>query len=299
MKKPVQMLLVLPLLLGCLGLAAAQDKSMGMEMGMTTPPPKVLVIFREYVKPGKSGATHEKSESAFVQAMTKAKWPTHYFAADSLSGKPRSLFFTGYDSFEAWEKDNQAVQKNATLSAALDRASVADGALLDSADGSVLTFSDEYSLHPAVDIAHMRYLEISLYHVKPGHRKDWDDLVKLVTKAYEKVPGSHWTTFEDVYGQGEGGTFVVIVPMKSAAEIDVMLGQGKDFMAAMGEDGMKKLGELEQAAIDNTFHNLFIFNPKMSYPPNEWVKADPDFWKPKAAMAMPAAKKPAEKPASQ
>jgi hypothetical protein len=30
----------------------------------------------------------------------------------------------------------------------------------------------------------------------------------------------------------------------------------------------------------------------MSYPQEEWIKADPDFWKPK--MAAPAAVKPAE-----
>ena len=105
------------LVFGGLGVAA-QD--------MTTPP-KVLSIYREFVKPGKSGMRHEKAESAFVQAMTRAKWPTHYLTVTSLSGKPRALFLTRYDSFEAWEKDALATQKNEALSAALDRAAVADG----------------------------------------------------------------------------------------------------------------------------------------------------------------------------
>jgi hypothetical protein len=34
--------------------------------------------------------------------------------------------------------------------------------------------------------------------------------------------------------------------------------------------------------------NLYEFKPSMSYPPDEWIKADA-FWKPKAAAA--AAKK--------
>ena len=46
----------------------------------------------EFVKP---------SESAFVQAMTRAKWPAHYLAVSSVTGKPRVLFLTGYDSFPA------------------------------------------------------------------------------------------------------------------------------------------------------------------------------------------------------
>ena len=57
---------------------------------------------------------------------------------------------------------------------------------------------------------------------------------------------------------------------------------------------MKKLGELEAAAVESRQTNLFAFNPRMSYPPDAWVNADPDFWKPKPA-AMP--KKAADKPA--
>jgi hypothetical protein len=295
MKSSMRLLLGLSLLLGCMSFVTAQDKSEGM--GMTTPPPKVVVIYREFLKPGKNGATHEKSESAFVQAMTRAKWPTHYFAVDALSGRPRSLFLTPYDSFEAWEKDNQAVQKNATLSAALDKAAVVDGELLSEADASVLTYNEEQSLRPAVDIAHMRYFEISLYRVRPGHRRDWNALVKLVTAAYEKIPDAHWATYEAAYGQ-EGATYVIFVPMKSAVEIDHAFAQDKDFVAAMGEEGMKKLSELESATIEFSQTNLFLFNPKMSYPPDAWVKADPDFWKPKPAMAAPIVpKKAAEKPA--
>ena len=43
-------------------------------------PPNVLVIQREYLKPGKSGAIHVKSEANFIKASNDAKWPTHYIA---------------------------------------------------------------------------------------------------------------------------------------------------------------------------------------------------------------------------
>ncbi len=38
-------------------------------------PPKILVIFREWVKPGKADSVHEKSEAAYVHAMAQAKEP--------------------------------------------------------------------------------------------------------------------------------------------------------------------------------------------------------------------------------
>jgi hypothetical protein len=106
--KSMGLLLGACVLAGC-AVAVAQEPS------AIKPPPKVLSVTREYTKPGRNGTPHEKTESAFVPAMARAKWPTHYLAVDSITGKPRSLFFTGYESFEAWEKDVMAVQKNAAL----------------------------------------------------------------------------------------------------------------------------------------------------------------------------------------
>ena len=286
MKKLAGLLLGSFLLMGTVNMAAQE----------TVPPPKVLSIIREFVKPGKSGVVHEKSESAFVQAMARAKWPTHYLAVSSMSGKPRVLFLTGYDSFEAWEKDVAATQKNATLSAALDRAAFADGELLSDYDSSALVYSDEYSLRSAVDIPHMRYFEISLYRVRAGHDHDWDTIVKMVKAADEKIPDARWATYRAVFGQ-EGTTYVVFTPLKSEAEIDQESARRKQFMANMGEDGMNKFSELLAGAIEFSQHHLFSFTPSMSYPADEWVKADPDFWKPKASAAA-APKKSAEKPAA-
>jgi len=278
----------LSFLAGGIGVASAQESG-------TMAPPNVLVLYREYLKPGKAGMSHQKTESAFIQAATKAKWPQHYFDVDSLSGRPRSLFLYPYDSFDAWEKDHLASQKNTALAAANDRAAVADGDLLSDADSIVLSYRPNQSLRADGSIATDRYFEISLYQVRAGHGKEWDDLVKMVLAAYEKIPQAHWATYEVAFGQQPNTTYVVFSALKSASEIDQEPMQDKAFVAAMGEDGMKKLTDLESSAIESRQTNLFEFNPAMSYPPEEWIKADPDFWKPKAmAPAMP--KKAAEKP---
>jgi len=258
-------------------------------------PPKVLVIVREFLKPGKAGSPHIKTESGFVNAFAAAKWPTHYLAMDSLSGQSRSLFIIGYDSFEAWEKDNLASMNNPTLFAALDRASIADGDLLTSTESSTFVYRDDYSLRAKVNIPQMRYFEISRFHVRPGHQKDWEALVKMYISGYEKaVPNGRWATFEDMYGHNSDGNYIVIVPMKSLAETDRGFTDSKQFAAAMGEDGMKKLAELEASCIDSAETNLFMFNPKMSYVSEKWINADPAFWKPKAPAGKKAEPKPAQ-----
>jgi len=267
------------LLFGCLGTIAAAQEKEGMHQ-----PPKVLNVIREYTKPGKGGASHEKTESAFIQALTAAKWPSHYLAVDSMSGRPRTLFLTAFDSFEAMEKDGKAFEKNATLAAAVDHAGVVDGELLSETDMTDLVYREDLSLRGATDIPHMRYFEISLFHIKQGHDHDWETLVKMYQDAFEKIPDVHWATYQAVYGQPDN-TYVIFNPMKSASEIDKGFAQGKQFESAMGEEGMKKLRELTAATVEDSQTNLFSFNPRMSYIGEDWIKADPEFWKPKAAHA--------------
>jgi hypothetical protein len=256
--------------------AAAQESA-----GMSTPP-KVLVIQREVLKPGKGGAPHQKTESAFVRAMAAAKDTTYYLGMDAISGPSRSLFFTGYGSFAEWEKEALAEQKNAALSAALDRAAVADGDLLQSYETSMFVLRDDYSLNAATDLAHDRYFEIGVFHVKPGHDEDWSSIMKLVKDAYAKVPGVQWAMYERVYG-GPDHYFIYITPLKSAAEIDTNFANGPKFVEAIGKDGMKQLNSLLAESVDQDELNLFALNPAISYVRPEMIKADPTFWKPAPA----------------
>ncbi len=183
------------------------------------------------------------------------------------------------------------------MSADLARAWAGDGELLSDTDGGTFQFNEEYSLRPNVDIAHMRYFEIGRFQLRPGHEGDWAEIIKLVKGAYEKIPDAHWAMYTEVYGT-TNSTYIYFTPLKSGEEMDRGMAEGKEFEAALGADGLKKLGELSAAAIQESQTHLFAFNPRMSYPRDEWVKADPEFWKPKGA-ATPARKKKAEASAGQ
>jgi hypothetical protein len=288
-------LLGLSLSVACASISPAQEMAPS-----NASMPKVLQITREYIKPGKSGAVHDKSESAFVQAMSRARFPTHYFAVNSLSGKSRALYLTGYASYAAWEKDNKAIDMNRTLSGELDRASMADGELLDSIDQAIFNYDDEVSFRPHADLSHARYLEITVFHVRLGHGKDWKALAKMVEDAHVKAgTAAHWAAYEIAYGDNDG-TWILLSADDSMADIDASFVDDKKFHEAMGEEGMKKLHELYGATVASSNSELFSINPRQSYPPEEWVKGDPAFWKPKpamAAMAKPAAKPTEEKAA--
>jgi FAD/FMN-containing dehydrogenase len=62
---------------------------------------------------------------------------------------------------------------------------------------------------------------------------------------------------------------------------------GKPFEDAMGPENQKKVADLMNGSVDSTTAVLFAFNPKMSYPPKEWMAAD-TYWAPKVERAAVA-----------
>lgn len=272
-----------------LGLSLAAVGSSLVAAQQTASLPMVMQITREYTKPYKGGMAHDKTESAFVQAFTRAKFPAYYEALNSMSGKSRALYLTQYDSFADWEKDNKIVATNAALGADVERAGNADGELLDELDSGVFTRDNELSYHPHADISKARYMEVSVFEIRPGHVREFREAVKQVKEGHDKAGDSaHWAMFEAAFGS-ESGTFIALTADNSMAEIDTNFADAKKWADAIGEGGMKKLDELAATAIASWHSELFSVNPKQSYVNPDWIKADPDFWKPKSAGA-PAAK---------
>jgi hypothetical protein len=273
MKLPVRSGAVLPLLL-----SFSFSAPLALVAQTVIPTQKILVISREYTKPGKDGAPHQAVEAGYPSVLGANKIPNHYYAVVSMSGPSRALFFHPYASFAEWAAAGRNAAGGSDLSTTLDRLSAADGDLLSAKDYSVWTMRDDLSLDPGFRVG-SHFEEISQYNIRPGHRQEWEQLVKLVTDGYKKVPGTHWGMYEEAFGT-PGGAFLVIITVKSASDLDADEARDKQFVDAMGADGMKKLAELESACVESTTRNLFVIDPKMSYPPEAMVKADPEFWTP-------------------
>jgi hypothetical protein len=268
------------------GVAQAQETMMG--------PPKVLNTIREVEKPGKSAA-HADWEAGYPRAMAKANWPTNYVALRALTGAPRVLFLTGFDSLAAWEKDGAAEDKNTALSLDMDRLDAKDGEFLAESTRGTLLYMPELSYHPEISVKGTRYFMVVAIHVKPGHHDHFVEIRKLVKTAHEKANLSdHYAVYRFFFG-APGGSYAIFVPMKSATELDQWADlHGQTYKDALGEEGRKKLDEFDREGLESSESQLFMLSPKMSYAPKEWVEADPEFWTPKSAAA-PAAKSHAAK----
>lgn len=252
--------------------ATAQDQASPTAM------PKVLIIHQEFLKPGKAGNPHEKTESAFVQAMVAANSPEHYVAMNSFSGKPQTLFFLDYDSFAAVQKDNDAMMANSSLAQQLDSAQQADGELLTDYDTGVFVYQPDLSVAARADISHLRAMTITAIDIRPGHDEDWKKLAKLHNSVYGNMPNAHWAVYHEVFGPHGGTMYIVLSGIASGAELDQHGPAAEQAWSAVGPDQKKQMNNLESSTFKSIVTNLFIFDPKMSYVSDSWKKADPGFW---------------------
>ena len=278
-----------PILLGlslavCAGLpAAAQDATQ-----TTASAPKYLQVTVEYTKPGKGGMAHDKTESAFVQAMAKAKFPIHYVAFNSMSGQARAIYLAHFDSFDEMQKANKVFEQPATM-AEFERLNVADGELLESTKQLFFSYVPDLSYHSKAPSPQIRYLEIRILHVRPGHGKEFEDLVKMWIEVADKAGSTdHWGAYRVEYGD-QIGSYVFLTGDNSMADIDQGFAQEPKYKAALTDEDRKKMRELRAEAIDTDRYELYSVNPLQSYVPEDWVKADPQYWRPKHEAAKPGA----------
>jgi hypothetical protein len=264
-------------------MAAAQNDS-----SATVSSPKYLQVTVEYTKPGKGGLAHDKTEGAFVQAMVKAKFPIHYVAFNSMSGKARAIYLAPFDSFDSLQKANK-VFENPASAAEFEKLNVADGELLEDTKQLIFSAVPDLSYHTRADISHGRYLEARILSVRPGHGKEFSDLVKMWIAAADKAGSSdHWGAYRVEYGD-QVGSYIFLTSDNSMADIDQSYAEESKFNAVLTDEDKAKMRELRAAAIASDRFELYAVNPAQSYPPDEFIKVDPSFWKPKPAAA-PAAK---------
>lgn len=275
----------------------AQDQA-----SATPTPPKVLVIVREAVQLAKD-TEHEKNEAAYAQALIAAKAPQRYLAVEAVTGPDVALFFNGYDSFDDAHKAHTFIEEHPALKAQIDRINDKDAEYTSEATISLATYNEKWSYNPNVNVGENRLFEIETIHIKTGHRKEWEDLVNVYKEAAAKAGVKDSYIFFEVQYGGPTDTVLIFTPKKSFSDLDGEMATGQAFDAALGESGQKRMAQLAEACIASDRIDLFAFSPEMSIPPDDWVKENPDYWKPKPMAGMKSGMgamkgMPAKKPAA-
>lgn len=249
-------------------------------------PPKVLLILREEVKPGRSAA-HERLEANYVKAFKAAK-RAPYIAMSTVTGPSEAWFLVRFDSYAALEAENDAIERDAALTQTLGQLDEQDAAFRTGQRAMVAEYREDLSYRPHQTIAGLRYMDVVITRVRPGQIPTYEEARTLAKKAHEQATvDEQWAVYEVASGMS-AGTFIMLIGHESMADYDTDP-HTQAYRDALGDEGRAKLQKLTGDSVLSTDVMTFRFSPRMSSPPAWLTKADPAFWGAKARTTVKSA----------
>lgn len=252
---------------------AQQERQPGQVQG----PSKYLFLENVSIKPEMMGS-FVQTENTEAQALREAKSPVHYLGMVAITGGTHVLYFAGYDSFAEMQKDHDQNAGNTQLQDAMKAGDAAEATMVANSMRSIYEYREDLSHNAPVDLSTIRFFDIGLFHVRSGHHQDWERLIKLYVKAFSSNPEVRWATFEKDYGEGSDNTFIIVTPLTSLAGVDQEMLNDNNQPKTVGADQLQMMRELGAQTIESSVSDLFAVSAKMSYVPQSWLDASPDFW---------------------
>jgi hypothetical protein len=266
-------------LLSCgLGLAllAGWEPAIAQDLAPEAPA-KVLQIIREEIKAGRAAA-HEKYEAGYVKAYKAAK-RTPYLAMSALTGPSEAWFIVSFPSYAALEKETDATAKDATLSAELERLDEGDAAYRTGGRTMIAEYKPELSYHARGDFSGVHYVEVTIVHVRPGHSREYEELVSASRKGTRAGQRRRaLRSVRDRLGHADGHVRRVC---RTQLARRARFGSARPGVPRRG----RRRGPREDAEADRRLRvsadrMVFQFSPRMSNPPAWLLRTDPVFWTP-------------------
>ncbi len=247
------------------------------------PPPPVLLIEREDIKPGKLPA-HTQEARAYVEVMHKANarvsngMQDGRIAMTPVAGNQNEVMYVrAYMSFKDMESKNKENEKMATGMLKADFDNLPDAELHASQRTIIASLRPEYSYNPGkTDITQARYMTVTTTRIKPGHADEyWKGVREIVNTARTKAqfPGS-FAVYQVRAGTTDG-IYLIFRLMKSMDELDFPLTAVRD---AMGKEGREDMDKISDRSVMFSETSYYAINPGLSIVGPDFVAADPAFW---------------------
>jgi hypothetical protein len=263
-----------------LALATAVSSSAFAQAAAPASPYKVLFVGREAVKPGK-GDAHDKVESEWARSLAAAKMPYGFLALRAMTGARETWFMSGFPSYAEYTRMEKAFGALPTLAAIGTRLDPQEADVVSDARSMVLVQREDLSYGAMPNLPQMRYYTITRVSVRPGHVAEFEESRKLAKQAHETAKvADNYAVYQATAG-APSGTFFVIFPRKSMAELDdAEKLHGPAYVAALGgEDGQKKMAALTANFMISSQSDHYAFIPSQSVVGPAWASQDPTYWK--------------------
>lgn len=277
--------MLLALLFVCLALSASAQL-------VAPPPPDILQIYTDPVKPGKL-IEYTKIEREAAQACARAStWP--YLAMQAVTGPQEVWFVSGFDSYAAMERSAEPFAHNAALSADLGRVMEAKGSLVSDPHTIFLRYREDLSRNVGLVRPQTRFFNVTVVKVHPGHEHEYEESLQVMRNARESAGTADNRAVYQVLSGIADNTYITFSPYRSFRAATEALDGLLDY-DDLDESTRGRLRDLQAASVVSTETFIFSVNPALSNPEGEWIVDDPDFWRSSPALQRQPAPVPAQK----
>jgi hypothetical protein len=254
--------------------------------GLPTSQPNFLTIVREEVKPGRA-ADHERIEAGWPAAYEKAKSPDYYLAYVSATGRPEAWYVAPFDSHKALGESMKRESDDVVLAAELKRLQRADGDVLNNLTVIHAMARKDLSMGAFPELAKTRFVEISIFRVRPGHEGGFEAAAKAWGSAAKRsAPDASYRIYQVIAGM-PGPTYLVFSSMQAFADFDKSASDDAAVMKGATAEERATLEKVSAEGLVNIESQRFRVDPVMSYVPKEVRASDPAFWMPKKPAPKP------------
>lgn len=224
-----------------------------------TSTPKVLSISIEKIRVGQEAA-HEKIESGWRRAFNKANYPSYFLGLSSLTGSSTMLFLTGFDSLQAWQKEDEDQSANAWLWTEQDKLHIEDSAFVSTSAHEFGELLPESSVSAKFPLGAARCFSVTWIEVDPSRQREFREWLRgQVDMKSSTIP--HLATYRIIAG-GSISTFVLFEARLSKSAFD------KDRLDF----------ENVVAGVRSVSRDFFEPNPRNSRVTAEFAKGNEEFW---------------------
>jgi hypothetical protein len=266
------------------GVFTAYAVSASAQGGLPTSQPNYLTIVREEVKLGRS-ADHERIEAGWPAAYDKAKSPDYYLAYVSTTGRPEAWFVAPSESHKSMGDSMARENDDAVLSAEVKRLQKVDADVLNNVSVIQARGRKELSMGAFPELAKTRFVEITIFRVRPGHEREFEAAAKAYGSAAKRAaPETSFRVYEVIAGI-PGPTYFVFSSTQSFAQFDKATEDGMATMKGASDEERSTLEKFSKEGLINVETQRFRIDPTMSYVPKEIRASDPAFWMPKKPVA--------------
>jgi hypothetical protein len=264
------------------GLAAQEQNS------APSGPAPILMTVSEVVQPG-AEAAHARLEAEYAATLEAGQGSQFYLGMEAITGAPQMVFLSGYASLE--EMADVHDQDEGALGEKLAGLEEQHSATLAGTVTAIWRLRPELSNPNTANLAAMRYMDVIHIHVKLGHSAEFAEIIKNFKDGWMKAdPDFHYSLYQQIYGGSMDDSYMLVIAVKSLADLDKHHSLVPQFRNNLGEDARKRMHDFESTSFNSIDSNLFAFAPSMSRLPQSWTKGDADFWNPQPAAAVPAKK---------